>query len=483
MGKGNKSTQSGKQTIVNELPEYARPFYENLMKRTEAEALNQYTPYQGQRIAQSGNVADIADSRDIVRGVAGSGIEGLDEAMGTTRSAIRSVGGAMSGLNQVGQDIGQYSQQLGGLRSLFGNARDDIGAASGQIGAFSGQMGNVSNQIGQAAGGIGALQGDVRDASQYDPTQFDQFMFDPARQFTGAEVDQYMSPYMDAVVERQKMGAIRDFDRGQAARDARAVSAGAFGGSRQAVADYLAEEGLGDRLADIEASGRQQAFQQAAQQFGADRAAQFAQQQAQAGELGRTQTSQEAANQFAQQQQMAGLGQEAGLLGQQAGLFGQQLGALQGQAGLAGQQAALAGQQAGITGQEAGLVGQQAGLSGQQAGILGQQAGLAGQAAQLGTGLAGLGGQQRAADIQAAQLLEGIGKQQLGEQQAGLDMAYQDFLRQQGFNKDQLGFMSNILQGVPVQPNRTTTNYQSYNPMQQALGAGIAGLGLYRGMV
>lgn len=483
MGKGSKSTQSGKQTVVNELPAYARPFYENLMRRTEAESLQQYTPYQGQRLAQSENISDISDSRNIVRGVANSGIQGLDEAMGLTRGAIQSVGGAMGGLNQIGSQVGQYRQQVGGLRGQLGDARGAIGAASGQIGQLSGQMGNLTDQIGGAASGIGALQGDVRAASQYDPSQFDQFAFDPARQFTGAEVGQYMSPYMDAVVERQKQGAIRDFDRGQAGRDARAVRAGAFGGSRQAVADYLAEEGLGDRLADIEATGRQQAFQQAAQQFGSDRAAQFAQQQAQAGELGRTQTAQEAANQFAQQQQMAGLGQEAGLLGQQAGLYGQQLGALQGQAGLAGQQAALAGQQAGLTGQEAGLIGQQAGLSGQQAGILGQQAGLAGQAANLGTGLAGLGGQQRAADIQGAQLLEGIGKQQLAEEQAGLDIGYQDFLRQQGFNKEQLGFLSNILQGVPIQPNQTTTNYQPYNPMQQALGAGIAGLGLYRGMV
>ena len=105
------------------------------------------------------------------------------------------------------------------------------------------------------------------------------------------------------------------------------------------------------------------------------------------------------------------------------------------------------------------------------------------------TGLAGLGqyaglaGQRRAADIQGAQLLEGIGKSQLGETQAGLDIGYQDFLRQQGFNKDQLGFLSNILQGIPVQPNRTVTGFQNYNPMQQALGAGIAGLGLYRGLV
>ena len=53
---------------------------------------------------------------------------------------------------------------------------------------------------------------------------------------------------------------------------------------------------------------------------------------------------------------------------------------------------------------------------------------------------------------------------------------------QQNFNKDQLGFLSNILQGIPIQPNRTS-NFQNYNPMQQALGAGIAGLGLYRGMM
>lgn len=384
MGKGS-SAQTSKQTVINELPEYARPFYENLMKRTEAESNKQYVPYEGERLAKSGDYGDITTSRDMVRGVAGSDVPGLSTAMNVTSGAI------------------------------------------GEVGRAGANLGNI-------AGGIGSLQGDVRAASQYGPSQFNQFQFDPARQFSGQEVGQYMSPYMDAVVERQKQGAIRDFDRGAAGRAAQAVKAGAFGGSRQAVADYLAEEQLGNQLADIEASGRQSAFEQAAQQFGADRAAQMQQQQAQAGELGRVQSSREAANQFAQQQRMAGLGQEAGLLGQQAGIYG-------------------------------------------------QQAGLAGQMAQLGSGLAGLGGQQRAAQIQGAQLLEGIGKSQQAEDQAGYDIAYQDFLRQQGFNKDQLGFMSNILQGIPVQPNQTTTQFQSYNPLQQALGAGIAGLGLYRGMV
>ena len=162
-----------------------------------------------------------------------------------------------------------------------------------------------------------------------------------------------------------------------AARNAQAVNAGAFGGSRQGVNDYLAQEGLSQQLGDIDAAGREAAFRDARAGFDADRS------------VG-----------------MTGLGQ-----------------------------------------------------------------------------LATMGGSRRAADIQGAQLLEGIGKQQLGEQQAGMDMGYQDFLTQQNFNKDQLGFLSNILQGVPIAPNKEVSNFQNYNPMQQALGAGIAGLGLYRGMM
>ena len=287
MGKGNKSAQSGRQTIVNELPEYARPFYENLMERTEAESLGQFQPYQGERIAQSGNIGDIAQSRDMVRNVAGAGLPELDEAISGMR------------------DISQRGQ------------------------------------------------------------------------FTGQVAQDYMNPYMEQVVDRQKQAAIRDFNRMGAARAADAVNAGAFGGSRQAVADYLAEEGLQQQLGDIDAAGREAAFRDARAGFDVDR-----------------------------QVGMTGLGQ-----------------------------------------------------------------------------LATMGGSRRAADIQGAQLLEGIGKAQLGERQAGLDMNYQDFLTQQNFNKDQLGFLSNILQGVPIQPNREIANFQNYNPMQQALGAGIAGLGLYRGMM
>lgn len=288
MGKGRSSAPaSQRQTVVNELPEYARPYFENVMERAEAESLQPYQNYGGQRIAESGQVADIAQSRDIVRDVATSGTPMIDDAM-----------------------QGIYSLSAPG-------------------------------------------------------------------QFTGAMADQYMSPYMDAVVGRQKDAAVRDFNRMGAQRGFDAAKAGAFGGSRHGVVDYLAQEGLQNQLGDIEAAGAQQAYEQGMQRFDIDR----------------------------------------------------------------------------------------------QTGIAGLQQ------------VAGLSGQKRAADIQGAQLLEGIGSQQLAEQQAGLDQGYEDFLAQRNFTKDQIGFLGGVLQGVPVQPDTTRALYQPYNPIQQALGAGIAGLGLYRGMV
>jgi hypothetical protein len=89
--------------------------------------------------------------------------------------------------------------------------------------------------------------------------------------------------------------------------------------------------------------------------------------------------------------------------------------------------------------------------------------------------------QARTGDIQAAQLLETIGRAQEAKSQAGLDIDYGDYLRQQGYNKEQIGFMSGILQGLPLRDAGTITEQTPYNPVQQALGAGLAGLSLYRG--
>jgi hypothetical protein len=99
-----------------------------------------------------------------------------------------------------------------------------------------------------------------------------------------------------------------------------------------------------------------------------------------------------------------------------------------------------------------------------------------------GRGLVDYGERARAADIQGAQLLETVGRDIRSEDQARLDLAYQDFLRQQDYPMRQYERFAAMLSGVPIQPDISTATYQAYNPIQQALGTGISALGLYKGL-
>jgi hypothetical protein len=82
----------------------------------------------------------------------------------------------------------------------------------------------------------------------------------------------FMSPYMQNVVDYQKSQAVRDYGIGQQGLRAQAARSGAFGGSRQAIQEAESQRALGSQLQGIEAQGAQQAFQNAqqAQQFGAN---------------------------------------------------------------------------------------------------------------------------------------------------------------------------------------------------------------------
>jgi len=95
--------------------------------------------------------------------------------------------------------------------------------------------------------------------------------YEEPQQFTTEIAQEYMSPFLEENLRRQKQAAIEDFQRQDARRAAAAVEAGAFGGSREGIVEAQAESGLLKRLADIEARGRQSAFQQAQEQFEADR--------------------------------------------------------------------------------------------------------------------------------------------------------------------------------------------------------------------
>lgn len=273
------------------------------------------------------------------------------------------------------------------------------------LGDIQGAYDITRNVAGQGIAGLpqamGVVGSNVAAGQQIAQQAGQPFQFTPAGQFTAETAQQYMSPYMQAVVDEQSRRAIQQFQEQRGGRAQQAIQAGAFGGSRQGVQEAIAERSLSEQLGGIQAQGLQTAFEQGATQFGADRAARMAAEQAQAG-----------ANQQAQQAQLQALG-----------------------------------------------------FSAEQA----QQ-------------MVGLGGQQRAADIQGAQLLENIGRSQRALEQEGLDVAYQDFIRQQAFPEQQLQMLSGILRGVPVQPGVTQTAYAPFNPMQQLAGAGLAGIGLYRGL-
>ena len=95
----------------------------------------------------------------------------------------------------------------------------------------------------------------------------------------------------------------------------------------------------------------------------------------------------------------------------------------------------------------------------------------------------GLGGDIQRDTLGRIGALQGIGAQQRALQQAGYDVGYQDFLRQQGAGQQNLGFLSNILRGVPISPQQQVSTYQQQPGLFQSLaGLGLGGLGLYRGM-
>jgi hypothetical protein len=88
-------------------------------------------------------------------------------------------------------------------------------------------------------------------------------------------------------------------------------------------------------------------------------------------------------------------------------------------------------------------------------------------------------GADRANAYQNIQQLQGLGGLRQGLGQKRLDTAYADFLRQRDYPKEQLGFYSGILHGLPQQMGSTSLTYAQQPSMaSQMFGAGVTGLGI-----
>jgi len=514
------------QTQTAELPEWARPYAKETLAKGQALTDINKNPYQ---TYGADRIAGFTPMQQQAQQQAQNMQPSAQLGMGTGIAAQAGLG-ALNTEYQPGQFTNQFQAPQAYQPSQFGM----LSAQAPNLQSY--QMGPAERVSAQQVGTP------LMDAAQtgYQP-DLQTFQMGPAERVRTQSfanpysASQYMSPYMQNVVDVQQREAQRSADIAGTQRAARATQAGAFGGSRQAIENAEAARNLATQKGDIQAAGLQSAYQSAQGQFNAEQQArlqaQMANQQAglqvggqnlqsalgvqQLGAQTGLQTSlanlssaqqanvQNQAAQLQTQGMNAQQAMQAALANQQAGLqvggqnlqaaLGvQQLGAGQNlQAQLANQQAFQQAQTAGEQsrqfgagqGLQAASLGAQYGQAAQQLGEQSNQfgAGLGMQGLQTGLQAAGqlgqLGQTQYGQQMGINQLQAQYGAQQQAQQQQANDIAYQNFLNQQNYPYKQLGYMSDMIRGMPLGQQSTSAIYQA--PPSAIQSAGSLGLGAY----
>jgi hypothetical protein len=121
---------------------------------------------------------------------------------------------------------------------------------------------------------------------------------------------------------------------------------------------------------------------------------------------------------------------------------------------------------------------------GAQLGMQGQQGALQGlgQYGAMGNQLGQLGGQELAAKQGIIQAQYGMGQQQQAVEQQKINQAIQDWSNTQQYPLMQLGVMSNMLRGLPMQAATTNQYVAAPNALTQGIGAAGAGASLYNAL-
>ena len=455
-GGGSKNTVQKSEVTQSTLPEYARPYFEGLMTRANADLTRPYIPYGYTQDKTTGDV-----------------VKALD-AQGNPINPQR-----IADFTQQQQDLQQniLGQQTPGQFGAATGLASDVANRSIAAGQYS--PGQFSSQ---QIGGLGNVQAQQVGSSDmqaaqtgYNPS-LNYFQQQGPQQFGGAQAAQYMSPFIQQALEPQMREAITSARRGQVAQDLGSSRQGTYGGSRQLLASMERERNLGTQLGDIQSRGLQSAYESAQQQFERDRAARMttAQQNQQAA-LG-----------------VQGLGADIGSRMSLANLSNEQQARVNNQAqqfqaqGMNAEnalRAALANQQTGLSALQSN---QQADLDRQrmaeQSRQFGSSQGLAGlaQAGQMGQTLANIGSAQSQADQARFGLQTSTAAQQQALNQQYLDTDYQEFLRQRDYPMEQLQQYSSLLRGVPVTPQSSVTTYAPNASLgSQLIGGGLGAASIY----
>lgn len=386
--------------------------------------------------------------------------------------------GQQSGLlgQQIGIEGGQY----------YGDMGAQYGAQGAGYGAQAAGLAPEAQQYGRTAADIGQMGLRAEDYGRQVSRQAQDYAAQAAaagqnyaQQMTNpSAVSQYMSPYQQNVIDVQNQAAQRNADIASTQRGAQFARAGAFGGARQAIENAEAQRALQSQLNANQATGLQNAYQQAVQnmQYGSNLGLQGlsgAQQglgtALQGGQLG-----------------LAGLGtamqgQQAGLQGLSTanqlygtGIQGSQAGMQGAQVGLQGVDRQLAGTAQGMQGAQMAMQGAGVGLSGVgqainagQYGLQGMQAGMQGTAQGMqgaGMGLQGVSGQQAGYGLAntAASNLSNIGTQQLGAQTGILGLQNQIGAQQQAQEQQ---IINNAINNFAQAQNQPMQNFNAFNAL------------------
>jgi hypothetical protein len=297
--------------------------------------------------------------------------------------------------------------------------------------------------------------------SEFQPI-LERFQMESPEMFSREQAQQYMSPYMQEVVDIEKRKAMEDAQRVSTQAGLAAARQGTYGGARQSLESSQRERALLQNLGDIQSRGSQLAFEQAQNMFEKDRAARMA-----AGrenlaaaldvqKLGVSTNVQIALANLTNEQQTRVINQakqlEAGGMNQDQAL-----------------RAALAN--AGID-LDAQKLSEQSEQFGAELGLRG-----AGTAIEAGRALASIGSEELKSDIERLKTKEMFGKLTQDEEQRLYDLSYEDFLRQQEYPFKTEAFLADIIRGIP---GRSVYERPAGSNMANIVGTGLTALGASR---
>jgi hypothetical protein len=465
MGFLDKIFGGGKvKTIGGGVDPYIQPYVTDILQRGEAVSQQPFVPYTGERVAPLSPYEEAAFGGVAEQVKAGTA--------GTPYAAAQPYyDPAMSALGEAGRGIGQYENllalaypSLGAAQRQYGYAADIgrqmqpyIEQSREMIGASLPALSQAEREFGRAGDIYGEAGRRQREAARGITTgEMGQYGI------TGGDIERYMDPYQQQVIDIEKREARRQADIQAQDIGAAAAGMGGFGGSRQAILEAEAGRDLGQRLSDIQARGSQRAYEQALrtaqeqQRFGYDVEAEQRRREAGAA---------------------SALGDiAAGRLGLGStgygGLFERGLGA----AGAMGDLATLTGSAADVAGRAGAGYLDVAGGYGRAAQPYGdvptQYMGLAGAYTDLGDTAF-----ERA--MRELTALGTAGTTTRDIEQRKLDTGYEEFMREQGYPSQALADYASLVYGVPL---RESTTVQKPSFFQKALGAAQTGAAIYSGM-